>query len=537
VSATLERPLASASVASARANSEPKSTGPQPDGASRRARILDLAVVALPCLLAAGLVFYELATRSLWLDEAASVAIASQHGSALWHAIAHDGGNLLGYYLGLHILIGWFGHAPELIRLPSALATVGTVALSVLLGRRLFDRRVAFATGLLAAVSLPLVFWAQDARGYALMVMFLVASFLALAHLLDAPRVSRSAGAMYAGALVLAIYMSFVAALIVPAQLLVVLVWRRERLRAVACAVAAAAALCVAIAALALARGSGQLFWVPAVDIKRIGEMLRWLTSAGLPPNVHRSSTSAPLLVITLLVLAVPVVRLLRRPAWQPALLLSWLLVPLALALIESLIGQPVALARTSLVALPAVSLLLAWGLLSDDRYARALPAWLGWSVVAVLIALRALQLAPSYGASPENWKAATRYVAQRTQAGDCIAFYPLDGRMAFDFYSSGRGTALALPAPVLPAARWGALHPYVERYATLSASQTAQVAARCTRLWLVASHEGQPDGPPPARANLARYRALQAEFARVYPTQTATKFGWASPVRVDLLQ
>jgi mannosyltransferase len=534
VSATLERPLA---LPSSGATGEPDSAGPHHAGAPRRPRILELAVVVLPCLLAAGLVFYELATRSLWLDEAASVAIASQHGSALWHAIAHDGGNLLGYYLLLHVLIGWFGHAPELIRLPSALATVGTVALSLVLARRLFDRRVAFASGLLVAASLPLVFWGQDARGYALMVMFIAASFLALARLLDAPRVSPSACTVYAGALVLATYMSFVAALVVPAQLLVVLVWRRRRLQSVALAVAAAAALCVPLAVLAVARGPGQLFWVPAVDIKRIDEMLRWLVSAGLPPNVHRSSSSTPLLAITLLLLVVPVVRLLRRPAWQPALVLSWLLVPLALALIESLIGQPVALGRTSLVALPAVGLLLAWGLVGDDRGSRALPTWLGWSVVAVLIALRALQLAPSYGASPEDWKAATRYVAERTQAGDCIAFYPLDGRMAFDYYLSGRGTAAPLPAPVMPAARWGVLRPYVERYATLSTSQTAHVATRCARLWLIASHEGQPDGPPPARANLARYRALQAELAHVYPRRTAAKFGWASPVRVDLLQ
>src|SRR5205085_418898 len=136
--------------------------------------------VAIPCVLAAALVLYKLGSRSLWLDESASVAIASQHGSALWSAISHDGGNLLGYYLILHVLIGWFGHAPELIRAPSAVATVITVALTAQLGRRLFDWRAGLAAGIVAAVSLPLVFWGQDARGYTLMLMFIVASFLAL---------------------------------------------------------------------------------------------------------------------------------------------------------------------------------------------------------------------------------------------------------------------------------------------------------------------------------------------------------------------
>ena len=115
--------------------------------------------------LAAVLVLYELSTRSLWLDESATVSITSQHGSALWDAIAHDGGNMLGYYLFLHVLIGVFGDAPAVIRAPSAVATVGTVALVCLIARRMLDRRAALAAGLLTAVSLPLVFWGQDARG------------------------------------------------------------------------------------------------------------------------------------------------------------------------------------------------------------------------------------------------------------------------------------------------------------------------------------------------------------------------------------
>ena len=61
-------------------------------------RLLDLAAVGLPTLLGLILCLYDLNTRSLWLDEAASITIASQHGAALGAAMAHDGGNMLGYY-------------------------------------------------------------------------------------------------------------------------------------------------------------------------------------------------------------------------------------------------------------------------------------------------------------------------------------------------------------------------------------------------------------------------------------------------------
>ena len=92
-----------------------------------------MAVIGVPAVVALALCLYELTTRSLWLDEAATVAIAGQHGSAFWRAVAHDGGNMLGYYALLHVLIGWFGDGAVVIRLPSAIAAgaaAGAVACS-----------------------------------------------------------------------------------------------------------------------------------------------------------------------------------------------------------------------------------------------------------------------------------------------------------------------------------------------------------------------------------------------------------------------
>ena len=72
-----------------------------------------IAVVAGGVMSAIGL-----GTRSLWLDEGSTFAIASQHGAALWHAVEHDGGNMIAYYLLMHVVIAWFGHAAWVLRLP-----------------------------------------------------------------------------------------------------------------------------------------------------------------------------------------------------------------------------------------------------------------------------------------------------------------------------------------------------------------------------------------------------------------------------------
>ena len=203
----------------------------RPEAAVRAAphgRAWDVGVVALPAAVAIALCVYELSARSLWLDEAATVAIAGQHGSALWNATAHDGGNMLGYYALLHVLIGWFGDGALVIRLPSVLAAGAAAGAVSLLGLRLFDRRVALAAGLLTAVSLPLVFWGQDARGYAAMVALVAGSFVAFAAI--GPSGPRRAVDRLRRLTTLSVYASYVAIFAVPAQLLA-LAWRRQAWR------------------------------------------------------------------------------------------------------------------------------------------------------------------------------------------------------------------------------------------------------------------------------------------------------------------
>ena len=80
----------------------------------------------VPSLVALALCLYQITTRSLWLDESATVAIASQHGGAFGAALAHDGGNMLAYYALVHVLIGWFGHGALVIRLPSVVGKLET---------------------------------------------------------------------------------------------------------------------------------------------------------------------------------------------------------------------------------------------------------------------------------------------------------------------------------------------------------------------------------------------------------------------------
>jgi mannosyltransferase len=515
------------------------------------ARGRDWLAIGIPAAIAAVLCFIEITGRSIGFDEAATVTIAAQHGSALGSAIAHDGGNMSGYYVLLHVLIGVFGNGELVIRFPSALASIATVVVIGAIGRRLFDRRAAFAAGLLTAVSLPLVFWAQNARGYALMVAFVSGAFLVLIALVapsdeQTRRPRRLGWIAFVLLMTLATYSSFVAVLVIPAQLLALLpANQRHRLREFALALVSMAVLCLPLIVLAIHRGSSQLFWVPRPTHKVEVQVLQALTSAGLQPSFHRTATTTPLLILTVLLLAGIAAGIARawgagERVWGEALVVAWLVVPVAIALIYSLFFQPVFLPRNLLMSVPAVGLLLGAGLTRIRPSRPGLPpraAFVGPALLVVLVAGRALQLAPSYGVSPEPWQQASAYVLDRARPGDCIAFYPLDGRMAFQYYlGTSRSGDRRAPRSILPVLPWGEVHPDVEAYVTLTRTQIAQRAAGCRRMWFVSSHEGQADGPARSRANRVEFFELRHRLEREFGPGPIKQLGYASAVHVQLL-
>jgi hypothetical protein len=520
--------------------------------AARDDRLRDAASVLGPAMLAAALCLFDLTSRSLGFDEAASVTIASQQGHALGAAIAHDGGNMSGYYVLLRLLTALFGTGPFIIRLPSVVAIAATAGLTALLGLRLFSRRAAIAAGVLTAVSMPLVFWGQDARGYAPMVALVTASFVAFVALADtepdAP-INRRAQIGYVASLTAAAYFSFVAVLVIPAQL-IALAWRRHALRRVGYSIAVCLIFWIPLMVLAKLRGSGQLFWVPRPSYTVFKQVFEALTSAGLQPSFGAHPLTYVLLGVTLamwVAMAVSHVRIAARPrderpradpsaharteVWGQAVVLLWLAVPFTVALVESLITQPIFTPRNLLLAVPAASLTLAFGL-TDRR----LPRWLALIAFVALVALRGLVLAPTYAASPEDWRYATNTIVTLTRPGDCVAFYPLDSRMPFSYYVRSLGYEAAAPRPVFPAAQWSVVKPYVEEYRAPGAAKLRRIVRGCPRLWLVSSHEGQKKGPAGSKQNFVRFRQLKHRLRHLYAVHQKLHFGYAATIHVMLL-
>jgi uncharacterized membrane protein len=105
--------------------------------------------------------FFDLGSRSLWNDEFHSALIAIHHGTSLWSAVTADGGNMMLYYLLLHVFVALFGSGQLALRVLSALAGAALTPVTFFLGRRMFGSRAAVITAALVAVSPALVVWNQ----------------------------------------------------------------------------------------------------------------------------------------------------------------------------------------------------------------------------------------------------------------------------------------------------------------------------------------------------------------------------------------
>jgi mannosyltransferase len=171
------------------------------------------------------------------------------------------------YYLLLH---GWMvlGTSPAVMRIPSVLAMIAGVVLTVIIARRLTGSGWAGAfAGLIMALTPTISYYAQTARSYALVFAFVLGATLALLHAVAAEAAGQRATRRWVayGALVtVAGYLNELALVVLVAHAVTVLLARYGR-RAVAHWAAASAVAVVLVAPLAVLSTSqdGAVSWIP----------------------------------------------------------------------------------------------------------------------------------------------------------------------------------------------------------------------------------------------------------------------------------
>jgi len=146
---------------------------------------LDRSIIGLGLILlfALALRWSHLGTRNIWFDEAWSWYISQQ---PLGVILEEGRSNIHPPFL--HIVLKlWtalFGDSRVALRMPSLLANVGTIGLVYVLGRWLLSRQAALLAAFFLALSPHQVFYAQEARMYALVSVLTLGAVLAHVRLL-----------------------------------------------------------------------------------------------------------------------------------------------------------------------------------------------------------------------------------------------------------------------------------------------------------------------------------------------------------------
>ena len=145
------------------------------------------ALIALTAL-AAALRLPTLGSQSLWLDEALTGRLARGSLGDLLHRVADEEANPPLFYLLEWAWTRVAGTSEVALRLPSALFGIALVPVAYAIGRRLGGPRPAIALAALVAVHPLLVYYSQEARGYAAVALATALGFAAFLDALEGRR-------------------------------------------------------------------------------------------------------------------------------------------------------------------------------------------------------------------------------------------------------------------------------------------------------------------------------------------------------------
>ena len=215
--------------------------------------------------IAGALRFFPLGRQSFWVDEGYTAYLLQQTGGKMLELLPRLESTPPLYYGAAWLWARVFGTNEVALRSLSALAGTATVPLVYLIGRRLASPRVGLVAAALTACSPVLVWYSQEARAYALLVLLCAGALLLFLR-----ACSRSApGALlaWATASALAIATHYYAVLaVVPQAVWLVVAHPRRRLALLATGGVAAAG--AALMPLAITqRDTGHAAWIAEIPL------------------------------------------------------------------------------------------------------------------------------------------------------------------------------------------------------------------------------------------------------------------------------
>jgi mannosyltransferase len=396
---------------------------------------------------------YHVGRPPIWGDEGVTKAMAARSVSQLLATMPHDDIVHGAYYLVVHILETVAGSsAPTVLRAPSVVAMAVAAAFTALIARRLatlagspYPAATGLAAGVLFTLLPAVIRYAQEARSYAIVTMLAaITTYLLLKAIEDGGRwwIGYGVAAALTGLFNifgLLILIAHGVTLLIAAPGLPGLAGRRPAGVLVRWVLAGIVTVVVLIPIVAFAYSQRTaISWMTghvAIRSAAVNLVRDWAGPEKLFWPVFGLAAFG--------IVADAVTWRRGRPAVTPgSVALPWLVLPPAVLLVASQV-HPVYDGRYVEYCLPALAILVAWGLTWLARLvAAAIPplgraglGWLGWLPAAAILVLLVVAHIPADAkvslpsSRADNLAGDSQIVAANAMPGDIVFFIPMSYR------------------------------------------------------------------------------------------------------------
>jgi hypothetical protein len=360
----------------------------------------------------AALRFSTLAVQSFWLDEAVTHRLVTRSLGGMLGTIPHSESTPPLYYFAAWLWVRVFGAGPAGLRSLSALFGTATIVVIALIARRVAGHAAAVAAAALAAASPLLIWYSQEARAYALLVLLCAISLWC---------VLRADWRGFAVAAALALATHYFAVFFVGPELawLVWRHWRSSRAARVACGA-------VAVVGLGL---------LPLAVVQAGGSRAAFITSTGLGHRLLQvpkqfaigyATSHATLLTVMAAVLSVALALRLRR---SDGALLALAAVSAGVPIVLALLGADYLITRNVIAAI--VPLVVLGGVTSTRG--RGGPLLVAGLCAVGIAAFAGVETNTVY--QRDDWRGAAQAMGPPVRGVRAVVLSPASGALPLGLY------------------------------------------------------------------------------------------------------
>jgi mannosyltransferase len=390
--------------------------------------------IAVVLILAGWLRFHNLGSESLWLDEAVSWTQIKDGLAALIQRTARDNYPPLNN-LALFVAIKFLGTDEWTLRLPSAIFGLANIGVLYWLGTMTLGRKAALIGATMLALSPLSVIYSQEARMYSLLALAATLYAATCFYYLRAPSMLRGASISFSGLSLVYSHpygvLDWIVIALAFAALFLLPIWSSRRTILLWMASNTIVAIGFMPWALILAGHAqtvhGGGFWIPP------------LTTVFLSKELGALAGGRLFFGITLIGAVLGLVGERRRDL---AFLCAWVVIPLVVGIIVSILWKPMFLARYVIGSHPPLLLLSGFGW---TKYAKDWRSGIFSTVFVVAIALASLPFLrrPVYAYPKDDWRSVASFLDTRRQPTDCVLVVPAYEAIPLGYYRRRRACEL----------------------------------------------------------------------------------------------